>query len=394
MMHKTIGIIAVLLSMAFSASAQDDPNSALQAIRKNNKTIAAARKHLEARKLGNRTGISPDNPDLSADYLIGRPVSGGNQLDFSLSQRFDFPGSYRKMGELADRQDRLLELEMLEVEREVLWDAKQVILNLIYLNKRKSALEIRIVDARKVLADLTEKFNAGDLGALEVDKARIRLLGLENEMRKAEGKIASEAEHLSAMNGGVELSITDTTYPHAGNLPNANSIQQQVAENDPLLRWQGQNRLVQEQKIAVTRAMALPKLETGYHFQSVLGQTFNGVHFGATIPLWEHRNKVKAGEALAEFQVMERNARQAHLEHQTARLYTQYEQLRASVEAFEETLTRLNTRKILQLSLELGEIDFIRYATELDYYYQAFDQFLEIEHDYHHVIANLLKYQL
>ena len=51
-------------------------------------------------------------------------------------------------------------------------------------------------------------------------------------------------------------------------------------------------------------------------------------------------------------------------------------------------------QRIWLKSLELGEIDYITYSLDIQYYYAAYDQFLEIENNYHLAVAELFKYQL
>jgi len=56
------------------------------------------------------------------------------------------------------------------------------------------------------------------------------------------------------------------------------------------------NKIMKKQ-IAVQRSLSLPRMETGYHAQGILGQSYKGIHAGITVPLWENKNKVKAAKA-------------------------------------------------------------------------------------------------
>ena len=119
MNHKHI-IVLLFLGVISSVSAQSNIERALSAIAKNNKTINAARQYVVAQKLDHRTGITPDNPVVSADYLIGKKAAMGNQFDFSFSQSFDFPSVYIKKGRFADEQGRLLDIGIDELRQNVL----------------------------------------------------------------------------------------------------------------------------------------------------------------------------------------------------------------------------------------------------------------------------------
>lgn len=41
----------------------------------------------------------------------------------------------------------------------------------------------------------------------------------------------------------------------------------------------------------------LPKFEAGYHYQGILGQRFNGIHAGVTLPIWEQKFRAEAQQA-------------------------------------------------------------------------------------------------
>ena len=43
--------------------------------------------------------------------------------------------------------------------------------------------------------------------------------------------------------------------------------------------------------------MTFPKMELGYHYQEFIGQKFNGLHTGISIPLWQNKNTVKQKKA-------------------------------------------------------------------------------------------------
>lgn len=393
MILKTLGILVALLSIGYSGYAQSDLEAALASIRKNNKTILASQQYIQAKKLQHRTGNSPDDPYIEADLLAGRPRSGGNQVDIIAVQPFDFPTVYSKRGQLADRKDLLHDIELESLEKEILWEAKQIGLLVIFHNKHRQLLTGRLEEAKEVLDDFEAKFAAEEIGVLEVNKARIRVFGIQHDLSNLITEIATQTTHLIELNGGIELSIEDTLYPEPFVLPSLDSLLDMVIANDPLLKLKQQEQFVAAKEVEVERAMALPKLATGYHYQSVLGQTFNGVHLGTSIPLWQNRNKVKARKSLVLFYEKEEADRRVQLIQETKKHYQYYQNMRQNLLDYRQALNGLiaDTKVILQKSLELGEMDFITYAKEMDYYYESFDKFLEIEHSYHKIVSAVLK---
>ena len=59
--------------------------------------------------------------------------------------------------------------------------------------------------------------------------------------------------------------------------------------------------------------------------------------------------------------------------------YSQYEITISIISDYKAVFDALNSEVILFQSLELGEIDFITYATELEYYFKAKDELLALE---------------
>ena len=80
-------------------------------IEKNNTTLSALRKNTEAEKVGNKTGIYLQNPEVEFHYLWGNPSVLGNRTDISIKQTFDFPTAYRYKSQISNARNDQVELE-------------------------------------------------------------------------------------------------------------------------------------------------------------------------------------------------------------------------------------------------------------------------------------------
>ncbi len=134
--------------------------------------------------------------------------------------------------------------------------------------------------------------------------------------------------------------------------------------------------------------------EVGYHYQSILGQRYQGIHAGISIPLFEHKNTVAAGRA--QVVVAERQLEEHRLEHyhQLLALYTQYQQVATSLSEYRQLLDVLHSKPLLEKSLRLGQIITIEYFYELALLYASYEENQGLEREYHLIAARLLKYQL
>ena len=203
-------------------------DQALESVSKNNKTIQAAHQFITAQKLDHRTGITPENPYLSADYLFGKNTSFGNQFDFALIQSLDFPSVYFKKGILADEQDKLLDISIDELRQKILLEAKETVLEIIYLNGQKKVLEEREASAQFVLAAYQKKFDVEEINSLELNKAKIQMLNIKSDLRTINSRVKMAGDHLSEMNGGSLIQITDSKYALVQDLPSFEILEDTV----------------------------------------------------------------------------------------------------------------------------------------------------------------------
>lgn len=389
---QIIALVALLASN--SMYAQNTLDQALNSIAENNKTLQSANQYVAAKSLEMHTGLTLENPFVTADYMIGRPVSGGNQLDFMVVQAFDFPSVYSRQSSLADENEAMLSIQLKEIRQNILLEAKTTILEVIHLNKQALIFQERAGSSAKIVANYQLKFDAEDISALELNKAKIQLLNFQSELRKLENEVKMKTQHLTELNGGLELSIDATEYPLHPVVPVFETLEYSIEVSDPRLKGLQQQVQIYESTLSLNRALTLPKFEFGYHYQSVLGQTFNGAHIGVSIPLWENKNKVNAANASIQLGMLEVEEHKTEHYYEIKELYQRYENLKQTIDDYTNVLGGIDSEKILLQSLELGELNFISYAIEIQYFYSAKDTLSDLEKEYQLILAQLFKYQL
>ncbi len=78
-MKNIIIAIICIVSLNISLFAQNNIDSVLSEIERNNTTLSALKEKAEANKLGNKTGIYMQNPEVEFNYLWGNDVVGNRQ---------------------------------------------------------------------------------------------------------------------------------------------------------------------------------------------------------------------------------------------------------------------------------------------------------------------------
>lgn len=388
--------LSIILLILFTSKAytQTTVDAVLSTIEKNNKTILANVQYWEAKKLEYKTGLTPYNPKVDYDYLNGSPVSAGNQTDFAVTQSFDFPTAYSKKKQLSNEQIEQADFQINATSQNVLLETKLICIELVYRNKFQTELTKRKQSTEKWLNAFQVKLDKGEGNILDVNKAKLQLIEINATFQENLSTINQLNQKLTELNGGIVLEFTDTIYSPLPSIPTFDSLEAEIEANDPVRKYLEQEKVIGQKELALSKAMSLPKLETGYHYQAILGQRFNGIHFGLTIPLWGNKNKVKAQQANLAFNDFNL---QDHLNEHYYDIKQKYEKqsnLKITLTEYETLFASLNNVELLDKSLSLGQISTIEYFMEMTYYYDALNNYLKTEKEYYQTIAELYKYQL
>lgn len=389
-------IYTVLFVFALSpiVNAQSTLDSVLISIKENNKTIQANVQLWETKKLEYKTGLTPKNPTVEYDYMIGTPSNSGNQTDFIVNQSFDFPTAYAKKKQLSNEQIAQAEIQLTSIRQTVLLEAKKACIELVYRNKYNSELQKHIENTERWLLAFQKKLNNGEGGILDVNKAKLQLIEVKSTFQENQSAINQLNQKLTELNGGKVIVFTDTVYAQFSLLPDFEALEDEIEANDASRKYLEQEKLISQKQVELSKAMSLPKLETGYHYQAILGQWFNGVHFGLSIPLWENKNKVKAQHAKLLFTDLNlQDHRNEHYYH-IKQTYEKQQNLGLIIQNYKTVFNGLNTIELLDKSLKLGQISTIEYFMEITYYYNARKNYLRTEKEYYQVIAELYKHRL
>ena len=257
----------------------------------------------------------------------------------------------------------------------------------IQFAQRKKSLEMLVANYQK-------KLDKGESTIIEVNKAQLQLIELNKEIDMNNSMMRQNNEKLSAFNGGIAIQLTDTLYPinQVGN--SFDELYELVIQQDSYLKMAEQDNAIALKQIELSKSMTLPKFEFGYHYQGILGQTFNGAHAAMTIPLWEHKNTVKAAQANSATLDLEKQSYINERRNEFKNNYEKYVTLKKTLEQYKGVFTTFSNTELLMKALNLGEINSIEYFQELNYYYTSYNNYLTTEMELNLVINELLRFNL
>ena len=385
-------ILSVIMVLGFNLIAQNTIDNVLAEVEKNNTTLSYIRKNSDAEKIGNKKGLAPQNPEVEFNYLWGNPSDMGNRTDFSVMQSFDFPTAYSYKNQISNLKNEQAELEYQKQRKEILLQTRLVCIELTYLNALKAELDDRLKNATQVGNAYKSKFNMGDASILEYNKAQVTLLNITKEAETNEIERNVLLSELERLNGGVAIGFNDSIFVQPNISPDFEQWYAQCEQGNPVLQWIKQEIGVSQKQQQLSTAQSLPKFNAGYMSENVVGQKFQGISVGVSIPLWENKNTVKYAKAKTiAIQSMEIDAK-LQFYNQMKALHSKAFSLQSSVTDYSKNLLAYTNADLLQKALDMGEISLSEYIFELSFYYESMNKLLEMEQNLNKAFAELNRY--
>lgn len=394
-MYKYIVFALVGCSLSLSLNAQRTPlESILQQVEQNNLELKAFSERQEGIGLDLRSGNNLPDPQFGLYYLPFGEHSTGDYTEYQLTQSIEFPTIYGARAKLIDLKTAQLQLDYQAKRQEILSQAKRLCLNLIYLQKRKKTENQRTEQAQQVYEQVQELYNKDQVGILELNKAKVVWMQEQFKIKQLEADIRNGLNQLTNLNGGNEIEFLLSDYVSPLMIPTRDSLWQDKLNQDPELVQLRQQELISEQSLSLANQQYLPNITAGYNSQGVAGERFSGIYAGVSIPLWSNRHKVQSARSDQSFQESFAESMILQVNADFEKLFNDYQLMLAKYQEYENTLSALNSDQLLFQAYRLGELSFLEYYMELQFYREAYDAMLEMEYQLYISQNQLLKHQL
>lgn len=393
-MDKIIKIFIFLWFVPATLLAQNSVESVISQIEKNNTTLSALRKSVEAEKIGNKTGIYLQNPEVAFNYMWGNPADIGNRKDFSICQTFDFPTAYAYKSQISNIKNERVELQYQKQRKNLILEARQVCYGLVFFNALASELSKRFDQAQSIANSYKAKFDIGEINVLEYNKSQLNLLNVAKELELLKVERKALLSELTRLNGGEYIDFTEKEVMIPDLPENFEQWYLQAELNNPLLSWLKKEIVMSQKQVSLNRAMSLPKIRVGYMSENVVGQKYQGVTLGMSIPLWENKNTVKYARTniIAVESIAADNKLQFY--NQLKILHSKAIGLQKSVTDYRLGLQSLDNSILLKKALDKGEITILDYILETSIYFESIKKILELEKELNNITAEINLYNL
>ena len=386
---KLLLITCIIATSTSGVRAQTSAEDVLRRIEANNPGLKAAAAEVEAQKLENRSGALLENPEFEFNYLWGADGIG-NRRDFRVTQAFDVATLSGMKSRQAAGQNELAALQYKSERFNVLLEAKRACINLIYYNALKAELNTHLEQAQTLVTSFEKRLKVGGANVLDLNKAKVHLTAVRGQLSQVEVERQSLLSTLKSLNGGEDIVLEDSSYGLTDALPSDfESWYGEASQKNPVLQYVRQEVSVGERQLSIDKTAWLPELTVGYMSELTTADKFRGVTVGVSIPLWSNANKVRQSRARIAAAESRKEAAEQRFYFQLLSQYNRAASLKENSELMRASLVETDSRDYLLSAQSKGEISMIEYLVETDQYYEALEQTLAAERDYHLALAEL-----
>lgn len=391
MKRQILSIAIALMALAPNIEA-NNIDYVLQQIKLNNTQLKALNAEIEAQTADIKSSNNLSDPTIDGAYLFG-VGSIGDKWELGVSQEFDWPGIYSARGKVNKARIEALAQSYAQKQIQIFSEARNICLEIICLNRR-------IKFENNILANLDSLYDKslkgleyGEISILDTNKLKIERLGVTQSIAGNKALLQTKIKQLEGLNGNIPLnevaSLSD--YPEQ-QLHSLDEYLSQMKASDPQLRQISSEIEASKKQVSVTRMQNLPKFSLGYRHVNEIGDHFNGVGVGLSIPVFENRGKNKAAKAQA---IASQLSFDDVISTRTAEITASHQKavaVRQQLDGYRDALLKCNNIEILDKALYGGQISLINYLLELRYFIEAQNALIDIEFEYNTLITDLNKY--
>ncbi len=385
---KRLSIYVLYLTlMSLSAYAAQDRSfdSIVSEILSNNQTLAARRSSAKAESLNAKAENNLSDPEVEFEHQWGaRDV--GNKWSLSVSQSFDWPGVYKSRAKTADYKAKAFNLLYLAEEADMRLRISSTLADYIAA-RLQLQLANDINDNLSTLADkISLEFKHGEATVIDFRKIEFERIEAANRADAALKLSESLKYEIIALNGGKSIDLDSmTSFPDITMRSEDFYIDRHTAEDPALLASQYLNDAA-NQTVKTASANALPGFSLGYIHNVEIGDHFNGIKIGLSLPLFSNRHRRAA--ALAEAEATASESIEKSLEVQR-RVMTEF-QSASSLSKRLADYDRLfpmpddgsDYLRLLRKSFDGGQMPLIVYLYEVNYYIEARSTYIDLLHQH------------
>lgn len=332
---------------------------------------------------------------MSFSRVWGSRKEYGNKWSLGVSQSFDWPGVYAARREAArtarSASQYMLESTLLDLRQEV----RTLFIDIIH-NTQLIEMQTELVDRMNQMEAYYKK--AAEAGAetrLDYNKTVIERIAVHRELHTLEAQRSTLMSTLSTLNGGKDI---DGIIAKLGNAYPITRVPESIdktviMKRDPQYAAALAGVEAAKSMVKVEKRSRIPGFSIGYEHESEGDENFNGFSIGLTLPVWGRGHQIKASTLEAEASLMDAELALTRRVAEMNGDRKQLDTLRHIMDEYEPVVNEKSNYELLHKALKAGQITFLTYIEESNYFIAAKRDYLDTLYEYNLILTRLARYE-
>lgn len=353
----------------------------LKTVEGNNVTLAAYRKATDAAKSANHAEVALDDLEIGYNRLWGNPTTIGNRNDVNVSQAFDLTTLTGAKARVAKRKDSMAENDYLIKRQEVLLATKLCYIDAVYYNALVSEMQTRCSHAAQMMEMQQKMLDAGEINLIDYNNIKLTLASASTALTQAKAERDAVRAQIRQLNGGKDFEVKDSVFAPLSLPESFEEWFGPVAANAPSVAMARDGVALGKSQLALARQSWLPKISVGYMSEKAVGEQYQGLTLGMSVPLWSAGKRVKAAKAEAAAAEANHTATVEELRGMLVADFALTKGLMKAADTCRETLRATDNSQLLVKACKTGEMSTLDYLVSLTAYYDAVERAMQAERE-------------
>ena len=325
-------------------------------------------------------GNLPD-PQIDGEYLVA-PADESDRWGAELSWSLEWPGVYNARAKEAAQRIEATRLALRAERLAQLTQIKTILLDYILCKKKLALLEELEINTDSIFRLSEKAAQGGEITALDLNKARLEYANIRvakaAHLNDQASYISDLSEYLgfdaSPLLSELEIEFPQLYTPSSDELAALNHI-------SPSVKAALAQAEVAVKNKRVAKMSALPSLSVGYKHAYEDGMHFNGALLGVSIPIFSSRGKSKAAQAALSEAQFKAEAEALKNITEIELLVKKLSLIKFQIEEISPIIRGSDHNDILLKAYTNGLISMLDYLAERNYFTNANNELLSLQHD-------------
>ena len=305
----------------------------------------------------------------------------GNKWSVGVSQSFEWPGVYSARKKQINAEVEALTQNLSAQENELRMNIRNALIEYIYTRKLIALYNDQLARIDSLIIIYNRGAELGEISKLDVNKLKIERIAASRQLNEAQNTLTGHQQTIKNLNGGKDCSNELATLSDFPNVEpgNVDDYIQTAQIHDPSIQALTMQSEAIRHESNVVRQSYIPSFSVGYSHDYELGEHFNGVSIGLTLPIFSNRKKKSEIASRRTFIETSQEIVQSEIHNEIKTLYRQVVNLNTEINQYRAVIEDKDNIRLLNMALDAGQITLIDYLQQVNYFQQAQADYIGIE---------------